>query len=79
MSLTSLLRAQRQSSLVADAQLIASAEEGDERISLAEMLIREALVQKSLGGIDQQTEERIYSILAFAMPTPDFAPPSSGI
>jgi hypothetical protein len=73
-SLGAVLRQRQSNSLVADAEIIRDFHAGDERTHQAQMLIREALVQQVLGNIDQETQYRVNSILAFAMPEPDVVP-----
>lgn len=70
-SLGKILRRRRSDLLLGDAEIIRDFPEGGERSHFAEMLIREAMVQQVLGNIDQETQYRVCSILAFAMPEPD--------
>lgn len=69
-----VLQERRQASLITDADVIASYPDGSDRMHHAEMLIREAMLLRTLGNIDHATQYRVFSILAFAMPQPDAFP-----
>lgn len=63
------LKQRRRESLIADAEFIRDWPVAVERINEAQKLIREAMLQCTLGHITQGDEYRIYSILSFAMPS----------
>lgn len=69
--LGNVLKERRQACLITDANVIASYPDNAERTHQAEMLIREAMLMRTLGNIDHATQHRVFSILAFAMPEPD--------
>ena len=72
-----ILRHRRQANLITDAKVVASYTESPERTHHAELLIREAMLMRTLGNIDRATQFRVFSILAFAMPDADATVPSS--
>ena len=69
--LGTVLRHRRQANLITDARVIASYPDDSERMHHAEMLVREAMLLRTLGNIDHDTQHHVFSILAFAMPEPD--------
>lgn len=71
-----VLKERRQANLVTDANVIASYPDGADRTQQANMLIREAMLLRTLGNIDGATQHRVFSILAFAMPEPDAITPN---
>jgi len=70
-----VLRERQQANLITDANVIASYPGGAERTNHAVALIRESMMMRTLGQIDHDTQYRVFSILAFAMPEPDAVPP----
>ncbi len=72
-----VLTERRQANLITDARVVASYPESVERTHHAELLIREAMLMRTLGSIDHATQYRVFSILAFAMPDADATIPPS--
>ena len=70
-SLAVLLRRRREQNLIADAELVRDHPDATERLDYARRLVREAMLQCVLGNIGQETETRVFTILAFAMPIYD--------
>ena len=72
-SLAVLLRRRREQHLIADAEIVRDHPDATERLDYARRLVREAMLQCVLGSIGQETETRVFTILAFAMPIYDGA------
>lgn len=66
--LASMLRRMRAESLISEAETIHAHPVGDERTTEAETLVREAMLQRTLGRLRQEEESRIFSLLNFVMP-----------
>jgi len=69
--LTTVLRARREANLVTDAKIVAEYPDCPDRSEHAQFLIRETMHLRALGRIGHETQYRIFSILAFAMPEPE--------
>jgi hypothetical protein len=72
-SLALILRCRREQHLIADAEIVRGHPDATERLDYARRLVREAMLQCVLGNISQETESRVFTILAFAMPIYDGA------
>ena len=70
-SLATLLRRRREEHLVADAETVRDYPDSAERLDYARRLVREAMLQCTLGNIGQEAESRVFTILSFAMPMYD--------
>ena len=70
--LSGRLRQRRADALSSDAEVIRDWQKGTERTEQAEMMIREAMYRRTIGRITHAEESRVFSILAFAMPSNAF-------
>jgi hypothetical protein len=67
-SLSQALQAQHEAALIRQAELICNWPIPRERQEQAEIHVRQALWERGLGRISNETQYRVYSILSFVMP-----------
>ena len=72
-SLACLLRRRREQHLIADAEVVRDHPDSAQRLDFGRRLVRESMLQCVLGNISQETENRVFTILSFAMPLYDGA------